>query len=101
MLHLLTANVPPDGLVNVIAVGDTFRIRICAGSTSGERRAAIEAVGSLPLPPYITTTLEDLERYQTVYSHEAKSSAAPTAGLHFTSALLEKIDENGSRHRKG
>ena len=77
------------------AVGDTFRIRICAGSTAGERRAAIEAVGSLPLPPYITTTLEDLERYQTVYSHEAKSSAAPTAGLHFTSALLEKIEEMG------
>jgi S-adenosylmethionine:tRNA ribosyltransferase-isomerase len=77
------------------AVGDTFRIRICAGSTSGERRAAIEAVGSLPLPPYITTTLEDLERYQTVYSHEAKSSAAPTAGLHFTSVLLEKIEKMG------
>lgn len=77
------------------SAGDTFRIRICVGSTSGERRAAIEAVGSLPLPPYITTTLEDLERYQTVYAHEAKSSAAPTAGLHFTAALLEKIEKMG------
>jgi S-adenosylmethionine:tRNA ribosyltransferase-isomerase len=52
-------------------------------------------VGALPLPPYITTTLEDLERYQTVYAHEAKSSAAPTAGLHFTAALLEKIEKMG------
>lgn len=77
------------------SAGDTFRIRLCVGPTSGERRAAIEAVGALPLPPYITTTLEDLERYQTVYAHEAKSSAAPTAGLHFTSALLEKIEKMG------
>lgn len=77
------------------SAGDTFRIRLCVGATSGERRAAIEAVGSLPLPPYITTTLEDLERYQTVYSHEAKSSAAPTAGLHFTTALLEEIEKMG------
>jgi S-adenosylmethionine:tRNA ribosyltransferase-isomerase len=77
------------------AAGDTFRIRICAGYTSGERRAAIEAVGSLPLPPYITTTLEDLERYQTVYAQQAKSSAAPTAGLHFTAELLEKIEKMG------
>jgi S-adenosylmethionine:tRNA ribosyltransferase-isomerase len=75
--------------------GDTFRIRLCVGATPGERRAAIEAVGALPLPPYITTTLEDLERYQTVYAHEAKSSAAPTAGLHFTSELLEKIESMG------
>jgi S-adenosylmethionine:tRNA ribosyltransferase-isomerase len=77
------------------SAGDTFRIRLCVGTTSGERRAAIEAVGALPLPPYITTTLEDLERYQTVYAHEAKSSAAPTAGLHFTTALLEKIEKMG------
>ena len=77
------------------SAGDTFRIRLCVGPTSGERRAAIEAVGALPLPPYITTTLEDLERYQTVYAHEAKSSAAPTAGLHFTAALLEKIEKMG------
>jgi S-adenosylmethionine:tRNA ribosyltransferase-isomerase len=77
------------------AAGDTFRIRLCVGATPSERRAAIEAVGALPLPPYITTTLEDLERYQTVYAHEAKSSAAPTAGLHFTSELLEKIEKMG------
>lgn len=77
------------------AAGDTFRIRLCVGVTPGERRAGIEAVGALPLPPYITTTLEDLERYQTVYAHEAKSSAAPTAGLHFTSELLEKIKNMG------
>ena len=82
------------------SAGDTFRIRLCVGATSGERRAAIEAVGALPLPPYITTTLEDLERYQTVYAHEAKSSAAPTAGLHFTSELLETIEKMGVKIAK-
>ena len=75
--------------------GDTFRIRLCGGSTPSERRSAITQVGSLPLPPYITTILEDVERYQTVYSQVAKSSAAPTAGLHFTPELLQKIELMG------
>jgi S-adenosylmethionine:tRNA ribosyltransferase-isomerase len=50
----------------------------------------------MPLPPYITEKLSDGERYQTVYSKEEGSSAAPTAGLHFTEELLEKIREQGT-----
>ena len=49
----------------------------------------------MPLPPYIHERLEDKERYQTVYSKEEGSAAAPTAGLHFTKELLEKIKEKG------
>ena len=49
----------------------------------------------MPLPPYITAELKDQERYQTVYSHELGSAAAPTAGLHFTKELLKKIEEKG------
>ena len=49
----------------------------------------------MPLPPYITERLEDRERYQTVYSKEKGSAAAPTAGLHFTKELLEKVKEKG------
>ena len=51
----------------------------------------------MPLPPYIKTELEDGERYQTVYSKELGSAAAPTAGLHFTKELLAKIAEKGVR----
>ena len=49
----------------------------------------------MPLPPYITEKLDDSERYQTVYSKSLGSSAAPTAGLHFTEKLLDKIKEKG------
>ena len=55
----------------------------------------LEQIGNMPLPPYITQKLEDNERYQTVYSHELGSAAAPTAGLHFTNELLEKIKAKG------
>ena len=51
-----------------------------------------EPDGEMPLPPYITEPLGDPERYQTVYSREAGSAAAPTAGLHFTPELLERLD---------
>ena len=55
----------------------------------------LELIGSMPLPPYITKKLEDKDRYQTVYARENGSSAAPTAGLHFTPELLEKIKAKG------
>jgi len=51
-----------------------------------------EPAGEMPLPPYITEPLEDSGRYQTVYAREAGSAAAPTAGLHFTQELLERLD---------
>ena len=55
----------------------------------------LDQIGQMPLPPYIKEKLEDKERYQTVYSHEVGSAAAPTAGLHFTNELLEKVREKG------
>ncbi len=56
---------------------------------------ALDAVGSMPLPPYITKKLEKNEDYQTVYAKTEGSSAAPTAGLHFTEELIEKIKAKG------
>lgn len=55
----------------------------------------IESLGEMPLPPYIKERLEDPERYQTVYAEENGSAAAPTAGLHFTKELLDKIAAKG------
>jgi len=55
----------------------------------------LERLGKMPLPPYIKAELADQERYQTVYSKETGSAAAPTAGLHFTNDLLEKIRAKG------
>ncbi len=57
--------------------------------------AVLDEIGQMPLPPYITHKLEDKERYQTVYSKELGSSAAPTAGLHFTEEMLCQIKEMG------
>ena len=58
-------------------------------------RPRLSQLGQAPLPPYIRAPLNDAERYQTVYSSEAHSSAAPTAGLHFTPALLNRITGKG------
>ena len=55
----------------------------------------LERLGKMPLPPYIKEELQDNERYQTVYSREIGSAAAPTAGLHFTKELMEKIAAKG------
>ena len=55
----------------------------------------LERLGKMPLPPYIKAELQDQERYQTVYSREVGSAAAPTAGLHFTNELLEQIRQKG------
>lgn len=55
----------------------------------------LERLGKMPLPPYIKAELQDQERYQTVYSREVGSAAAPTAGLHFTEELLERIRKKG------
>lgn len=57
--------------------------------------AVLHEIGTMPLPPYITEKLEDQERYQTVYSKKEGSAAAPTAGLHFTTELLDRIREKG------
>lgn len=57
----------------------------------------LEKAGQVPLPPYIHTPLQDPERYQTVYARVKGSVAAPTAGLHFTPELLQRLKENGIR----
>lgn len=61
----------------------------------------LEKIGNMPLPPYITAELEDNERYQTVYSKQLGSAAAPTAGLHFTTELMDKLRHKGVNHRGG
>lgn len=62
---------------------------------SGILMEILEKLGTMPLPPYIHEKLADQSRYQTVYAKEVGSAAAPTAGLHFTKELLEKIKEKG------
>ena len=62
---------------------------------SFEDERALRDVGVIPLPPYIHESLEDPERYQTVYSDREGSAAAPTAGLHFTEGLLDRLDDIG------
>lgn len=57
--------------------------------------ALLDQIGQMPLPPYITAKLQDKERYQTVYSKDLGSAAAPTAGLHFTPELLARAKEKG------
>ena len=61
----------------------------------GEFNEKLERLGKTPLPPYIHEELEDAERYQTVYSKQQGSAAAPTAGLHFTNELLENLRARG------
>ena len=69
--------------------------RIVEFYPDGEFFECLEEIGQMPLPPYIKEKLEDKERYQTVYSKELGSAAAPTAGLHFTNEILDKIREKG------
>ncbi len=69
--------------------------RIVKFMHDGEFFAVLSEVGQMPLPPYIKEKLKDNERYQTVYSKELGSAAAPTAGLHFTNELLDELREMG------
>ena len=69
--------------------------RIVSFEYEGSFEEVLDQLGEMPLPPYIHEKLEDKERYQTVYSKHEGSAAAPTAGLHFTNELLEKIKEKG------
>ena len=69
--------------------------RIVDFECDGPFEAALDALGEMPLPPYIHEKLTDRERYQTVYARAEGSAAAPTAGLHFTPALMDKIRAKG------
>ena len=77
-------------------IGHTdFGGRIVRFIFDGTFEDVLNRTGSMPLPPYITEKLKDTERYQTVYSKTNGSTAAPTAGLHFTDELLQKIRDKG------
>lgn len=69
--------------------------RVLKFNFEGSFEEILDRLGEMPLPPYISEKLEDKNRYQTVYAKEGESVAAPTAGLHFTEELLEKIREKG------
>lgn len=89
----------------VISFGEELRAVIEEESDMGGRtlrfmyngifQEILDRLGTMPLPPYIKEKLDDRERYQTVYARNEGSAAAPTAGLHFTEELLEKIKEKG------
>lgn len=85
-----------DGLL----VGDVIDVvedgnRLIQFSYEGIFEEILDQLGQMPLPPYITHTLKDKNRYQTVYAKYDGSAAAPTAGLHFTKELLEKVKAKG------
>lgn len=69
--------------------------RVLKFNFEGNFEEILDKLGEMPLPPYITEKLENKDRYQTVYAKEGESVAAPTAGLHFTDELLEKIKSKG------
>ncbi len=69
--------------------------RIVEFECEGSFEAALDALGEMPLPPYIHEKLEDRDRYQTVYAKQDGSAAAPTAGLHFTPELMDRIRQKG------
>ncbi|MFC6464764.1 tRNA preQ1(34) S-adenosylmethionine ribosyltransferase-isomerase QueA [Marinilactibacillus sp. GCM10026970] len=69
--------------------------RIVEFSYEGIFLETLESLGEMPLPPYIKERLEDQDRYQTVYAKENGSAAAPTAGLHFTKEIIEKVEAKG------
>ena len=78
-------------IVDILDNGD----RIAKFSYDGIFNEILDKIGLMPLPPYIKETLKEKDRYQTVYAKYEGSAAAPTAGLHFTEELLDKIKQNG------
>jgi len=90
--HLYAADGAPVVVVLGRGVqGDTFRIEF----SHVDPNSLIDRLGEMPLPPYITQRLSDQSRYQTVYARDAKSAAAPTAGLHFTPEMLAEVRAMG------
>ncbi len=90
--ELLFGNGELKATVESVAEGGN---RIVRFDYEGIFLEVLERLGKMPLPPYIKEELQDSERYQTVYSREIGSAAAPTAGLHFTKELMEKIAAKG------
>lgn len=87
-----------DGILKATCIGiGEEGIRIMNFEYKGIFYEILDKLGSMPLPPYIREKLDDKNRYQTVYAKNIGSSAAPTAGLHFTKELLKKIEEHGTQ----
>lgn len=86
-----------DGLLRCEIMGNVEEIggRVVRFHYEGVFEELLERLGEMPLPPYIHEKLNDQTRYQTVYAKAEGSAAAPTAGLHFTPALMEKIQQKG------
>ena len=84
-----------DGKMTGTVIADTDTGRIMKFSYDGIFNEILDQLGTMPLPPYIKEKLDDQERYQTVYAKESGSAAAPTAGLHFTTELLEQVKAKG------
>ncbi|MGG3738476.1 tRNA preQ1(34) S-adenosylmethionine ribosyltransferase-isomerase QueA [Aeribacillus pallidus] len=85
-----------DGMLKATCVGmKEHGGRILQFTYEGIFYEVLDALGEMPLPPYIKEQLEDRDRYQTVYARERGSAAAPTAGLHFTKELLKEIEAIG------
>jgi len=98
----LTGAADDEGADPVVEVHDDagegkrlIRLLLPDGADRDDELALIERLGEMPLPPYITTPLAEPERYQTVYARRPASAAAPTAGLHFTTTLLEAVRASG------
>jgi len=91
--HLKFGDVLNAEVLDIIEGGN----RLIKFSYDGIFEEILDALGEMPLPPYITEKLADKDRYQTVYAKESGSAAAPTAGLHFTEQLLDKICQKGTK----
>lgn len=95
-LHVGTKVIFGDGLLNAeileVMEGGTRKVKF---TYEGIFNEILDQIGLMPLPPYIHEELKEKDRYQTVYAKYQGSAAAPTAGLHFTEELLEKIKEKG------
>ncbi|MEQ1703219.1 MAG: S-adenosylmethionine:tRNA ribosyltransferase-isomerase, partial [Ilumatobacteraceae bacterium] len=90
--ELFSNGVPLVRVVRRSHAGDTMVVELIG---DGDPLGLLQVHGEMPLPPYITATLDRPDRYQTVYSREPGSAAAPTAGLHFTPELLAQLAARG------
>jgi len=92
--RLLSGDVPLVSIGERTPAGDTFWVELIGDD---DPVALLDRHGEMPLPPYIDERLNDPDRYQTVFAREPGSAAAPTAGLHFTSELFERLAAAGVR----
>lgn len=94
--RIRTGTVMEFGGIEAVAVSDPVHglLRLDL-SSQDDIEAAISGTGEVPLPPYITTTLADPSRYQTIFADRVGSAAAPTAGLHFTDAVVQGLRDRG------